>query len=161
MSLRGLLDPGDWLAMKPQLNPEATPVEFHYRPEPFEVRARLVVGVLVVSLASVAGFFLRDDGVALLVVGGFALFGLLNAVYGVLQSRFSMSVEIAGLEVAVQRNSLWGASNWRESLRSWSRKCSDRPYRHGDAPARLAARLAACHPAQHFAILHPLGTSRP
>jgi hypothetical protein len=119
MSLRGLLDPGDWLAMKPQLNPEATPVEFHYRPEPFEVRARLVVGVLVAGLASVAGFFLRDDGVALFVVGGFALFGLFNAVYGVLQSRFSMSVTITGLEVAVKRNSLWGASNWRESLRSY------------------------------------------
>lgn len=116
MSLRGLLDPGDWLAMKPQLDPEAVPLELHYRPSAGEIKLRLIVGFGVMTVASIIGYFLRDEGVALFVLGGFAFFGLLNVVYGVLQSRFSLSMVISRLEVSVNRQSLWGRTNWRESL---------------------------------------------
>jgi len=98
------------------LDPEATPVEYHYRPDPLEVKARLIVGLGVAVVAATVVFFLRDELFGMVVAGGFGLLGLLVAVYGVLQSRFSMSVVISGLEVAVERQSLWGASKWRESV---------------------------------------------
>jgi len=110
------MDPGDWLATKPQLDPESTPIEFHYKPDPLEVKGRLIVGLGVAGVAALSGYFLRDDGFALLVAGGFGLTGLLLAVYGTLQSRFSMSVVISGLDVSVEKTAIWGASKWRESL---------------------------------------------
>ncbi len=97
MFLRGLLDPGDWISMKPQLDPEATPVEFHYRPDPVEVKGRLIVGLGVAVVAATVASFLSDDIFALIVAGGFGLLGLMVAVYGVFQSRFAMSVVISGL----------------------------------------------------------------
>ena len=116
MNLRSLLDPGDWISTKPQLDPEATPVEFHYRPDSLEVKGRLIVGLGVAGVASVAVYFLRDDLFGMVVAGGFGCLGLLVAVYGVLQSRFSMSVLFTGLEVAVERQTILGAEKWRESV---------------------------------------------
>jgi hypothetical protein len=102
--------------MKPQLDPEATPVEFHYRPDPLEVKARLVIGLGVAGAAALALLFLIDDPAGMAVAGGFGLLGLLLAVYGVLQSRFSMSVLFTGLEVVVERQTIRGLERWRESV---------------------------------------------
>jgi hypothetical protein len=105
--------------MKPRLDPQASTLELNYRPTPSEVKMRLIVGLAVTAIASLIGYFLRDDGVALFVLGGFGFFGLLNILYGTLQSRFSLSMVISRLEVAVDRRSLWGRTSWRESLRSY------------------------------------------
>jgi hypothetical protein len=102
--------------MKPQLDPEAAPLEFHYRPDPFEVKGRLIVGLAVAVVAAAAALFISDDLFALVIACGFALLGLFVAAYGVLQSRFSLSVVFSSLEVAVERHSLWGAAKWHESV---------------------------------------------
>lgn len=119
MRLLSLLDPGDWLAMRPQLDPKAPALDLDYRPARGEVKLRLIVGFAVTATVGVIGWFLRDEGIALFVLGGFALFGLLNILYGLLQSRFSLSMKISRLEVAVDRRTLWGRRAWRESLHSY------------------------------------------
>lgn len=119
MGLRSLLDPGDWLAMKPQLNPDASPVELLFEPDPSEIRLRLWVGSVVLAIAATAGYFMREDGTALFVAAGFALFALLNLLYALIQRGFRYHLRITGLEVAVDRRSLLGAKNWREPLRTY------------------------------------------
>lgn len=119
MGLRSLLDPGDWLAMKPQLNPEASPVELLFEPDPSEIRLRLWVGSVVLAVAATAGYFMREDGIALFVAAGFAFFALLNLLYALIQRGFRYHLRISGLEVAVDRRSILGAKNWREPLRAY------------------------------------------
>jgi hypothetical protein len=119
MGLRSLLDPGDWLAIKPQLSPEASPIELLFEPDPSEIRLRLWVGSVVLAIAATAGYFMREDGVALFVAAGFALFAILNLLYAFIQRGFRYHLRISGLEVAVDRRSILGAKNWREPLRAY------------------------------------------
>lgn len=119
MSLRSLLDPGDWLAMKPQIDPSATPIEFRFSPAPAEVKLRVWLGLIVLAAVSVAVYFLRGDMVAVLVSCGFGLLGLLNLAYGILQSRFSMSMVISSSEVAFDATTLFGRRSFRERLNAY------------------------------------------
>ncbi len=119
MGFRSLLDPGDWLAMKPQLDPEAASVEFHFSPAPDEIKVRLWLGLILVAVASMAVFFLWGDAIAVFVAGGIGVLGLLILVYGILQSRFSMSMVISRSEVAFDSKTLFGKRSWRESLSAY------------------------------------------
>lgn len=118
MGLRSLLDPGDWLAIKPQLSPDASPIELLFEPDPAEIRLRLWVGFIILAIAATAAFFL-EDVIARVVAAGFALFALLNLLYALIQRGFRYHLRISGLEVAVDRRSLLGAKNWREPLRAY------------------------------------------
>lgn len=114
-----LLDPGDWLGMKPHIDPGTTPFEFHYRPDPGEIKLRVWVGGIFLVLASAAIYFAWGDLTFVLVAGGFAFFALLNLAYAGLQSRFSYSLSISSFEVAVDRQTLFGPQHWRERLSSY------------------------------------------
>ncbi len=113
-----LLDPGDWLAVKPQLDPKATALEINYKPGAAEYKLRIWVGLAVLSIASAVVYF-SQDGVLTFVAGGFGFFGLLNLVYGLRQSRFSMWLVITASEVAVDRQTLLGRRRWQAWLRDY------------------------------------------
>jgi hypothetical protein len=114
-----LLDPGDWLGMKPRIDPGTTPFEFHYSPDPGEIKLRVWVGGIVLVAASAAIYFAWGDFIFVLVAGGFAFFALLNLAYAALQSRFSYSLSITSFEVAVDRMTLFGPRHWRERLSAY------------------------------------------
>jgi hypothetical protein len=119
MSFGRMLDPGDWLATKPQLDPAALTLGFRYRPESGEIKLRFSVGGFVLAAALAAGYFFGDDGVALLVICGFAFFAWLNIVYGILQVRFSMAWSISSGEVMMEKTTLLGRRSWREPVSAY------------------------------------------
>ncbi|MBM3748483.1 MAG: hypothetical protein FJW34_22110 [Acidobacteria bacterium] len=110
------LDPGDWLAVKPKLDPQATALEIRYSPGRFEVRLRIGVGLLVLGIFSTIVYFSGGDVFTIFITFGLGLFGLLNLIYGVIQSGFSMYLLITASEVAVDRKTLLGRRQWREWL---------------------------------------------
>lgn len=115
--LRQLFDPGDWLGMKPALDPAASPLALHYAPAPGEWKLRIGVGagVLAVVAIVVAGF--RADGFVVFVACGFGFLGLLNLVYGVVQSGFEKSLLVTdSLVVVATRSRLRGRREWQEAL---------------------------------------------
>ncbi len=113
--LRRLLDPGDWLAVKPQLDPDALSLSFEHKPDPGEVKLRIIVGLIVISVVAVVVYFV-EDGFARFVACGFGLFGLLNLVYGVVQSGFEMSLAVTPDQVKVRKKSWFGGESWSEPL---------------------------------------------
>lgn len=114
-----LLDPGDWLGMKPRIDPGTTPFEFRYRPDRGEIKLRVWVGAIFLVVASVAIYFAWGDLIFVLAAGVFAFIALLNLVYAALQSRFSYSLSITSFEVAVDRMTLFGPRHWRERLSAY------------------------------------------
>jgi len=118
MALGGLLNPGDWLAMKPRIEPTLSPFEYRFRPDPGEVRLRFWVGGVVLAAAAVA-WFMMDDAVALAMAVVFGLFAVLNLAYAVTQSRFSYELTISSFEVTVKARTLFGARDWRERLSAY------------------------------------------
>ncbi len=117
MALRGILDPGDWLGMKPRLDPEAATIRLEFEPDPGEIRLRFWVGGVVLTVAAVA--IVYGSGMVVFVAGGFAFFAMLNLLYGLLQFRFRFEMTITGLEVSVARRSILGRTSWREPLRNY------------------------------------------
>ena len=117
--LRSLFDPGDWLAIKPQLDPQSPVLQLTHVPDAGEVKLRIWLGLAVLAVVAVVIYFVRRDGFAVFVACGFGFFGLLNLVYGVLQSGFSMSLAITSSEVMVDSATLFGAHNWREPLSNY------------------------------------------
>lgn len=117
MALRGILDPGDWLGMKPRLDPAATPIRLQFEPDPAEIRLRFWVGGVILGVAALAVVY--GSGIVVFVASGFAFFALLNLLYALLQIRFRFEMTITGLEVSVARRSILGRKNWREPLRNY------------------------------------------
>lgn len=117
-SLKGLFDPGDWLGMKPQLDPSASLLALDHKPNEGEVMLRIAVGGFVLILTSIIIYFL-EDGFVIFVVGGFGFFGLLNLVYGFIQSRFEKSMLFTGREVQVRTRGLFGRREWREPIANY------------------------------------------
>ena len=54
-SLRRLLDPGDWLAVKPQLDPKSTTLQIDHAPGPAEYKLRIRVGLIVLAVFAKQG----------------------------------------------------------------------------------------------------------
>lgn len=115
-SLRRLLDPGDWAAVKPRLDPGATALEIRYTPGSAEYKLRIGVGLslLAVDCGAVYGF--RDDPFTIVILSGFGLFALLNVGYGILQSVYSLTLQITSSEVCYEARTLFGRRQWREWL---------------------------------------------
>ncbi len=114
-SLKGLFDPGDWLGMKPQLDPSASLLALDHKPNEGEVTLRMAVGGFVLAVTAIIIYFV-EDGFVIFVVGGFGFFGLLNLVYGFIQSRFEKSMLFTGHEVQVRTRGLLGRREWREPI---------------------------------------------
>lgn len=117
--LRRLFDPGDWLAVQPRLDPAELTLRLDYRPDPSAVRLRLLAGVAVMAIVAAVVYFVEDD-FGRFVACGFGFFGLLNVVYGVLQSGFEMSLAITPDEVKVRRKGLLGEERWSEPLSAYN-----------------------------------------
>lgn len=114
-TLRGLVDPGDWIGMKPQLDPSSSVLSLDHKPDPFEIKLRIGVGLFVVTVVAIIVTFL-DDGLAIFVACGFGFFGLLNLILGVVKSRFEKSMLFTGREVIVKTQGLFGREDWREPI---------------------------------------------
>lgn len=110
------LDPGDWLAVKPKLDPQATALEIRYAPGRAEVKLRIGAGLLVLGIFSTIVYFSGGDSFTILITCGLGLFGMLNLIYGVIQSGFSMRLLITSSEVTVARQTLLGRKQWSEWL---------------------------------------------
>ena len=114
-----LLNPGDWLAVKPQLDPKATALQINYAPGRAEVKLRIWVGLVVLTIVCAVVYFFSQDGFVVFVACGFGFFGLLNLIYGVIQSGFSMSLLITSSEVVVDYKTLLGRKQWSEWLQKY------------------------------------------
>ncbi len=117
-ALKRLFDPGDWISIKPQLDPSSALLSLDYKPEPGEVMLRLGVGGFVFVVASIV-FMVIDDEVGIMVALGFGFFGLLNIILGVLKSRFEKSMLFTGHDVLVKTRGLFGRREWREPLANY------------------------------------------
>jgi hypothetical protein len=118
--LRQLFDPGDWLGMKPALDPTASPLALHYAPAPGEVKLRIGVGAGVLAVVAAVVALLGEDGFVVFVACGFGFFGLLNLVYGAVQSGFEKSLRVTDSHVVVAtRSRLRGRREWQEPLASY------------------------------------------
>lgn len=114
-TLRGLFDPGDWIGMKPALDPSATLLSLDHTPDPFEVKLRIGVGLFVIGVVAIIVSFL-EDGFAIFVACGFGFFGLLNLILGVIKSRFEKSMLFTGDRVIVKTRGLLGRKDWSEPI---------------------------------------------
>lgn len=112
-----VLNPGDAVASRPKLDPEALNLEWRFTPDPDLVRLRRRVGIVVLAVAALAAYLGRQDGFIVFVAAGFGAVAFLNLAYGLLQSGFEQSLSITASEVAFQRRSaLSGHDAWREPL---------------------------------------------
>lgn len=117
--LRGLLDPGDWLGMRPALDPSAAPLALRRVPNPGEAKLRIVVGVAVLLAAAFVSWLFWDDGFVVFVACGFGAFALANLAYGVMQTGFEKSLLIDDGMVVVKTRTLLGRREWREPLANY------------------------------------------
>jgi len=118
--LRQLFDPGDWLGMKPALDPAASPLALQYAPAPDEVKLRILVGAGVLAVVAGLVALFREDGFLVFVACGFGFFGLLNLVYGLVQSGFEKSLLVTdSLVMVTTRTWLRGRREWQEPLASY------------------------------------------
>ncbi len=117
--ISALLNPGDWLGMKPRIDPGLTPFEFHYRPDGAEIRLRAWVGSIVLAGALIAAWWNWGDWVAVFIGFGVGLLAVLNLVYAALQSRFSLDLAISSFEVSMKTRTVFGERHWREGLRAY------------------------------------------
>ncbi len=116
-TLRSLLDPGDWRAIKPKLDPQASVLEIRYVPAPGDSWMNIGGGLFFLALAFVIGYFIGG----VLLFGGFALafVGLFKILFGLLQRGFSLWVTISASDVAVERHTRFGEKRWREPLQNY------------------------------------------
>lgn len=114
-TLRGLFDPGDWIGMKPAIDPTSTLLSLDHKPDPFEVKLRIGIGLFVVPIVSIIVYVL-DDGFAIFVACGFGFFGLLNLILGVIKGRFEKSMLFTGHQVIVKTRGLFGRKDWSEPI---------------------------------------------
>lgn len=121
--LRGLLDPGNWLGMKPALDPAVSPLSLDFKPSAGEVKLRIYLGLFVITLVAIVIYVLNeyvsDSGFEIFVACGFGFFGLVNLVYGYIQSRFEKSMLITDTQVFVQTRSLLGRKRWDEFVANY------------------------------------------
>lgn len=101
-TVRGLFDPGDWIGMKPELDPSATLLSLDHTPAPFEVKLQIGLGLSVMTVVAIIVAFL-DDGFTIFVACGFGSIGLLNLILGVVRSRFEKSMLFTRHELAGDR----------------------------------------------------------
>jgi hypothetical protein len=116
--LRRLFDPGDWLAVKPRLDPAALTLTHERKPDPAEYKLRIGVGLFVMAVVALIAF-LAEDGFVRFVAGGFGVFGLLNVIYGTLQSGFETTLTLSPDEVRVTNKTIFGRQSWREPISSY------------------------------------------
>lgn len=110
-------DPGDALATRPRLDPDALNLQLRFAPDSRLVGLRLRVGGVILVAALAAAYLGRHDGFIVLVAGGFGAVALVNLIHGFLQKGFEQRLSITASEVSVQRSSpLMGARGWREPL---------------------------------------------
>lgn len=118
--LRALFDPGDWLGMRPALDPFSPTLGLEYRPDPAQVKLRIGVGLFVLAVSGVAAYLARADGFLVFVACGFGGFALINLVYGILQSGFEKSLLITGSQVLVKTRTLFsGRREWSEPIANY------------------------------------------
>ena len=117
-AVRRLFDSGDWIGMKPQLDPSASLLALDFKPDPGEVKLRIGIGGLVLVVASIIYTFI-DNEVGILVGLSLGFFGLLNLILGVLKSRFEKSMLFTGHDVMVRTRGLFGRREWREPLANY------------------------------------------
>lgn len=118
-SLRGLLDPGDWRAVKPRLDPAAPALRIDYAPSAGEVKLRIWSGAFVLVIAGAVGYWLWDDFIAIFVIAGLVLFGVLNLVYAFLQGGFTLTLAITERSVAFDSRTRFGWKSWQEPLANY------------------------------------------
>ncbi len=116
-SLLRLLDPGDWIAVKPKLDPAAPSLRLDYAPSRGEVKLRFWAGSIVLAIAAAVVYWLRDEGLlTLILISGFGLFGFLNLIYGFLQSGYTLTLAITERSVAFDSRTRFGRKFWHEPL---------------------------------------------
>ena len=118
-ALRGLFDAGDWISMKPALDPNAALLSLDHKPDPSEIKLRIGLGLVVVAVCTTI-FYVIDDEVGILIAFGFGSFGLLNLVLGVIKSRFEKSMLFTGNDVLVKTRGLLGRKEWREPIANFN-----------------------------------------
>lgn len=116
-SIRSFLDPGDWLGMKPALDPSATVLSLDYKPS-LIWKLRLTVGGVVLAIVATVIYFSQDDDITF-VAAGFGLFALLNIVRGLAESRFEISILITDDMAIVKRRTFFGREDWQEPLANY------------------------------------------
>jgi hypothetical protein len=118
--LLAALGPGNWLGMKPQIDPGKTPIELDYRTDPFEIKLRLILGTLVIALAG-AGWWLvgREETIVTVVAAGFSLFALANMMIGISKIGYKKKFYLTSTSANVTTTSLLGTRKWTEQLAAY------------------------------------------
>lgn len=117
-AIRSLLDPGNWLGMKPALDPSAAVLSLDYRPAEGLWKLRMMVGGAVLAITAIVIYF-SPGGIVTLVAGGFGLFALLNLVRGLAESRFEKSLLITDNMVIVKSRTFFGRNDWQEPIANY------------------------------------------
>lgn len=117
-AIRSLLDPGDWLGMKPALDPSATVLSLDHKPAEGLWKLRMMVGGAVLAIAAIVIYF-SPGGIVTLAAGGFGLFALLNLVRGMAESRFEKSLLITDNMVIVKSRTFLGRNDWQEPIANY------------------------------------------
>lgn len=117
--IKSVFDPGDWLAMKPALDPAAKSLSLNHRPDPFHVKLQIGVGAGVLLTVALVIYFLGEEGMIVFVACGFGAVALFNLVYGIIQSRFEKALVITDTMVLAQTRSLLGLNKWQEPLSNY------------------------------------------
>ena len=117
-ALKSLFDAGDWISMKPQLDPQASLIAFDYEVETSEIVARAVItGIMFVLVAIVYFGFGAEAGFFAAI--GFGGLGLANLILGVAKIGYAKSMMFTGHDVKVMTRGLLGRREWREPLANY------------------------------------------
>ena len=117
-ALKSLFDAGDWISMKPQLDPQASLISFDYKAETSEIVARAVVaGIMCVIVAIVYFGFGSEAGVIAALT--FGMLGFANLILGLAKIGYAKSILFTGHDVKVTTRGLLGRREWREPLASY------------------------------------------
>ena len=117
-ALKSLFDAGDWISMKPQLDPRASLIAFDHKVETGEIVGRTVVaGITFVVVAIVYFGFGTEAGV--IAAFTFGALGLANLILGIAKIGFEKSMLFTGHDVKVKTRGLLGSREWREPLANY------------------------------------------
>lgn len=111
-----LLDPGDWLGMKPKIDPAAERLELHFQPPRDEVKARIWLGGVLVAAGAAAVGIWGMESEAPFFAAVLGLLGLSQVGYGLIQRGYRLDLEISDFEVHKKTRSIFGDEEWRERL---------------------------------------------
>lgn len=107
--------------MKPQIDPDRSPMHFEHRPDPFLLRLQFGVGGGVLLVVVIIGLLVNPEmGIWALVLYGFGAVAVINLLIAVWSLGYRKEILFIGDRVRVNARNLFQHAAWEEALTAFS-----------------------------------------